>query len=85
MNKSSSQNTYFESEKVYDQGEHFGAQSLFNNLTWLTTDEAATFLRRSSHALRQLAYKGKVRPRKFAGRLYFKKSELDTLIDTSFY
>ncbi len=59
--------------------------TLFDNLIWLTTDEAATFLRKTSHALRQLAYKGKVRPRKFAGRLYFKKTELDTLIDTSFY
>jgi hypothetical protein len=59
------------------------AHPLFKNLIWLTTDEAATFLRRTPYALRQLAYKGKVRPRKFAGRLYFKRAELDTLIDTS--
>lgn len=61
------------------------SSTLFDNLIWLTTDEAATFLRKTSHALRQLVYKGKIRPRKFAGRLYFKRTELDTLIDTSFY
>ena len=58
---------------------------LFENLIWLTTDEAAQFLRKSSHALRQMTYKGKVKPRKFGGRLYFKKTELNDLVDTSFY
>ncbi len=57
---------------------------LFDNLKWLTTEEAAFFLRKSSHALRQMTYKGKIIPRKFGGRLYFKKSELDQIIDISF-
>ncbi|HAZ14220.1 MAG: hypothetical protein A2X86_22430 [Bdellovibrionales bacterium GWA2_49_15] len=72
-------------ENDYTQGEHFGAHLLFYNLKWLTTDEAAIFLRKSSHALRQMTYKGKIRPRKFGGRLYFKKAELDQLVDASFY
>lgn len=59
--------------------------TLFNNLIWLTTEEAAEFLRKSSHALRQMLYKGKISARKVHGRLYFKKSELHELIDTSFY
>lgn len=58
---------------------------LFKNLIWLTTEEAANFLRKSTHALRQMLYKGKISARKFNGRLYFKKSELHELIDTSFY
>lgn len=58
---------------------------LFENLKWLTTDDAAKFLRKSTHAIRLMSYKGLIRPRKFGGRLYFKKSELDQLIDTSFY
>ena len=62
-----------------------GPALLFENLIWLSTEEAARLLRRSSHALRQLVYKGKIRPRKFGGRLYFKRSELDELIETSFY
>lgn len=78
-------NTDFKSENSYIHGEHFGAHTLFDNLIWLTTNEAAIFLRKSSHALRQMIYKGRIRPRKFGGRLYFKKSELDQLVDTSFY
>ena len=58
---------------------------LFNNLIWLTTDEAAEFLRKSTHALRQMLYKGKVSARKVHGRLYFKKSELHELVDTSYF
>ena len=77
--------TYFQPEKIYHGGELHKARSLFENLIWLTTDEAATFLRKSSHALRQMTYKGKIRPRKFGGRLYFKKAELNDLVDTSFY
>lgn len=68
----------------YNDKELNKAQSIFENSIWLSTEEAARFLRRSSHALRQLVYKGKVVPRKFAGRLYFKRNELNELIDTSF-
>ena len=58
---------------------------LFDNLEWLTTEEAARFLRKSTHALRQMLYKGQVSARKVHGRLYFKKSELHELVDTSFF
>ncbi len=58
---------------------------LFNSLIWVTTEEAARFLRKSSHALRQMVYKGQIRARKFSGRLYFKQSELHELVDSSFY
>lgn len=85
MNESSSQSGYFSNENGYNQGERFTAHPLFENLIWLTTDEAAQFLRKSSHALRQMTYKGKIKPRKFGGRLYFKRTELNDLVDTSFY
>lgn len=79
------ENTDIHSQKSYYKGEHFNAPLFFDNLIWLSTEEAARLLRRSSHALRQLVYKGKIRPRKFGGRLYFKRSELNELIETSFY
>lgn len=85
MLKNVTRNGYSQSEKVYSESEQNKAQVLFENLTWLTTDEAACFLRKTSHALRQMVYKGKICPRKFGGRLYFKKEELNNLIDTSFY
>lgn len=74
-----------QSEKVYSENEKNNAQMLFENLIWLTTEEAAAYLRKSTHAIRQMVYKGKLMARKFDGRLYFKKAELHALIDTSFY
>lgn len=79
------ENTDIHSQKSYYRGEQINAPLLFDNLIWLSTEEAARLLRRSSHALRQLVYKGKIRSRKFGGRLYFKRSELNELIETSFY
>lgn len=77
--------TYFQNEKRYNFGEQKSAQ-LFDNSIWLTTEEAALYLRKkSTHALRQMVYKGKLSARKFHGRLYFKRSELHSLIDTSFF
>lgn len=77
--------TDIHSQNSYITREHFNARTLFDNLDWLTTDDAARLLRKSTHALRQMTYKGIIRPRKLGGRLYFKKSELDQLLDTSFY
>lgn len=76
---------YNQTEKVYSESEQITAQGLFDNLIWLTTEEAAVYLRKSTHAIRQMVYKGKIMARKFNGRLYFKKAELHALIDTSFY
>jgi excisionase family DNA binding protein len=56
---------------------------LFNNLKWMTTNEAATYLRKSVNAIRTAVCRGHIRPRKFRRRLYFKRSELDRLIETS--
>ena len=63
---------------------------LFDNLIWLTTIETAIYLRRfdkqglpSSNAIRTLVSRGKLRARKYLGKLYFKRSELDYLIETS--
>lgn len=85
MKNSIHETTDIHSRKGYYQGEHINAPLIFENLIWLSTEEAARLLRRSSHALRQLVYKGKIRPRKYGGRLYFKRSELNDLIETSFY
>jgi hypothetical protein len=56
---------------------------LFDNLIWLTTKETAVYLRRSVNALYVLVHRGILRPRKFSRRLYFKKAELDYVLETS--
>ena len=55
----------------------------FNNLIWMTTNEAAAYLRKSANAIRTAVCRGHIKARKFRRRLYFKRSELDRLIETS--
>lgn len=57
---------------------------------WLTTKEAAIQLRKflpsgepSVNAIHKLVAKGSLRRRKFAGRLFFRKREIDFLIESS--
>ena len=56
---------------------------LFENLVWLTTEEAAQYLRKSANAVRILVHQGILRARKFRRKLYFRKDELCALIETS--
>lgn len=60
-----------------------GGNKNFDSLIWMTTEEAASYLRRSVNALRILVCRGKLRARKFGGRLYFKRQELDEAIESS--
>lgn len=57
---------------------------LFENLIWMTTEEAARYLRKSPNAIRIMVHKQVLKARKFRRRLYFKRCELDSLIETSF-
>lgn len=61
----------------------FESAMLFDNLKWMTTNEAATYLRKSTNALRTAVCRGHIVAKKFRRRLYFKRSELDRLIETS--
>lgn len=56
---------------------------LFQNLKWMTTNEAAAYLSKSTNAIRTAVCRGHIKARKFRRRLYFKRSELDNLIETS--
>lgn len=56
---------------------------LFDNYKWMTTNEAAAYLRKSTNAIRTAVCRGHIRARKFRRRLYFKRTELDHLIETS--
>lgn len=55
----------------------------FEKLIWLSTEEAARYLRKSANAIRILVHRRVLRARKFRRRLYFRREELDALIETS--
>lgn len=55
----------------------------FENLVWMTSADAANYLRKSVGALRVMVHRGQLRYRKLGRRLYFKKSEIDRLLETS--
>jgi excisionase family DNA binding protein len=57
--------------------------TFFNNLIWLTTKEAAEYLRITPNNLRVMIYRGKIEPRNLNNRHRFKKEELDKLIESS--
>ncbi len=57
--------------------------AFFDNLAWLTTEETARYLRKNVNAIRILVYRRILRARKFRRRLYFKREELEMLIETS--
>ena len=51
---------------------------------WLTTKDAAIYLGKTVNAITLLVSRGILIKRKWNGRLYFKKSELDCLIGLPF-
>ena len=53
-------------------------------LPWLDSKEAAKYLRKTVNAIRIMVNRGYLRPRKFHRRLYFRKIELDRMLESSF-
>ncbi len=69
--------------KIVNATDRDGAATEYDRLTWLDTKEAANYLRKSSNALRIMVHRGYLRPRKFRRRLYFRRLELDRLLEGS--
>ena len=59
------------------------SEMFFNNKIWMDSKEAANYLRKTANALRIMVYRGYIRPRKFRRRLYFRRIELDRLLESS--
>ena len=65
-------------------------ETFFENLTWLSTKDAAIYLRKfkpdgtpSDGAIRTAIWRGLLKARKWGRRLYIKKLELDRLLELS--
>jgi len=50
---------------------------------WLRTDEVALYLGISKMAVKHMVMRGRLNPKKFSGRLYYDRSELDRRIENS--
>lgn len=61
----------------------FAEKFIENQAVWMTSAEAARYLRKSVGALRVMVCRRQIRARKFHRRLYFKRLELDRLLDSS--
>lgn len=57
---------------------------LFDKLKWMTSKEAAFYLRMPPKQLRYMAASGQIKCYKLAGRLRFLKSDLDLLFKPHF-
>ncbi|MBT3982381.1 MAG: helix-turn-helix domain-containing protein [Bacteriovoracaceae bacterium] len=57
--------------------------TLFDNLIWLGTEEAAKYLRKTTNAIRIAVHRGQIKCYKWRRRLYFKRDELDRLLESS--
>jgi hypothetical protein len=60
-------------------------EEILDRLTWLSSKEAAKYLRKTANALRIMTYRGYLKPRRFRRRLYFLRIELDRLLESSAY
>jgi hypothetical protein len=54
------------------------------NSKWMTSDQAAAYLGKTRNALWLLVSRGLLVKRKWQGRLYFKKAEIDRLLEGSY-
>lgn len=61
------------------------APTLFENLVWLSSEEAADYLRKTVGALRVMVCRGQIRAYKWRRRLFFKRSELDSMLNASLF
>ena len=71
-------------ETPYRDRKAWSSKLIFENLTWLTSSEAAEYLRLPSvGALRFMVFERKIPFYKMGRNLRFKKSELDRFMDLS--
>lgn len=72
--------------EAYPQIQTEEAEMKLRSLTmrrWLRTDEVALYLGISKMAVKHMVMRGRLAPKKFSGRLYYDRGELDRRIENS--
>jgi len=67
--------------KVFDEKSE---ATLFDKIKWMTSKEAAFFLRTSVGQIRNLVWRGKLRAYHYGSRLRFLRSDVDNLMKPAF-
>ena len=67
------------------QAGHSVDNTELDRLTWMNAREAGRYLRRTANAIRIMASRGILTPRKLGRRLYFRRTDLDRVLETSVY
>ncbi len=70
-------------KKVYLVCSRCREQQFFDNLIWLSSKEAADYLRISVGALKNRVYRGEIFPRKLGRLNRYNKKELEQLLSAS--
>jgi excisionase family DNA binding protein len=58
------------------------AFSSLKNQGWMKTEQVAEYLGTSSSNIRNMVYRCRLFPKKFGGRWYFKREDIDHLVET---
>lgn len=66
-----------------DATERESSEVVIDHLTWLDSKEAAKYLRKTRNALHIYVFRGYIQPRRFRRRLYFRRIDLDRLLESS--
>lgn len=61
----------------------FSRELILDKLTWLSSKDAGVYLGKSANAIRIMVHRGHLRPRRLGGRMYFRRTEIDRLIEFS--
>jgi excisionase family DNA binding protein len=72
------------SDNLIDRSGKKKPEMVFENLRWMTSKEAAFYLRVSVGQLRNLVYQNRVNTFRFGSRLRFLRSDLDRLLKPLF-
>jgi excisionase family DNA binding protein len=58
------------------------APSSLKSQGWMKTEQVADYLGTSSNNIRNMVYRSRLFPKKFGNRLYFRREDIDHLIET---
>ena len=66
------------------EGKTVTSEMIYDNLVWLNSADAAMYLRKTQGALRVAVCRGHIKAYKWRRRLFFKRRDLDLMLENAF-